>query len=73
MNKEEFIYAIGDIVRFTSDPDTKAIVTGIVLRKGGCSFIVSDKGQETEVDVDELMSEDAWVPGLDADEGEVEL
>jgi hypothetical protein len=50
-----------------------AVVTGIVLRKGGCSFIVSDKGQETEVDVDELMSEDAWVPGLDADEGEVEL
>ena len=72
MNKNEFIYGIGDIVRFTSDPDIKAIVTGIVLRKGGCSFIVSDKGQETEVDVDELMSEDAWVPGLDADEGEVE-
>jgi hypothetical protein len=73
MNKNEFVYGIGDIVRFTSDPNVMAVVTGIVLRKGGCSFIVSDKGQETEVDVDELMSEDAWVPGLDADEGEVEL
>lgn len=68
MNKEEFVYAIGDMVRFVSEPDVKAVVTGIVLRKGGCSFIVSDKGQEAEVDVDELMDEDDWISGGKDDE-----
>lgn len=43
MNKEEFVYAIGDMVRFVSEPDVKAVVTGIVMRKasqraGGLSF-----------------------------------
>ena len=72
MNKEEFVYAIGDMVRFVSEPNVKAVVTGIVLRKGGCSFIVSEKGQEVEVDVDELMDEDAWC-AFDEEDGEVEL
>jgi len=72
MNKEEFVYAIGDMVRFVSEPDVKAVVTGIVLRKGGCSFIVSEKGQESEVDVDELMDEDDWC-AFDEEDGEVEL
>ena len=72
MNKEEFVYAIGDMVRFVSEPDVKAVVTGIVLRKGGCSFIVSEKGQESEVDVDEIMDEDDWC-AFDEEDGEVEL
>ena len=72
MKKDEFVYAIGDMVRFVSEPDVKAVVTGIVLRKGGCSFIVSEKGQESEVDVDELMDEDDWC-AFDEEDGEVEL
>jgi hypothetical protein len=70
MNKEEFVYAIGDMVRFVSEPDVKAVVTGIVMRKGGCSFIVSDKGQEVEVGVEELMGDDEFDPFVNQ-EGEV--
>jgi hypothetical protein len=73
MNHKESVFAIGEVVRFVTDPDIKAMVTGIIWRAGGASFIVSDKGTETEVCVEELMAEDDWVPGLDADEGEVEL
>lgn len=68
MMKDEFVFGIGEVVRFVSDPDIKAIVTGIVMRPGGASFIVSDKGQETECGVEELMEEDAWISGGEDDE-----
>jgi len=71
MNKKEFVYSIGEVVRFATDPEIKCIVTGVVLRAGGASFIVSDKGSEVEVCVEEIMKEEDWVPYAE-DEGEVE-
>lgn len=70
MNKDESVYAIGDVVRFVTEPEVRGIVTGIVLRNGGTTFIVSEKGQEVEVGVDELMGDDEWDPYVN-DEGEV--
>jgi hypothetical protein len=74
MNYKESVFAIGEVVRFVTDPDIKAMVTGVIWRAGGASFIVSDKGTETEVCVEELMAEDDWVLGVDCmdDDGEVE-
>lgn len=70
MNKHESVYALGDVVRFVTEPETRGMVTGIVLRSGGTTFIVSEKGQEVEVGVDELMGDDEWDPYVN-DEGEV--
>lgn len=70
MNKDESVYALGDVVRFVTEPEIRGLVTGIVLRSGGTTFIVSDKGQEVEVSVDEIMGDDEWDPFVN-DQGEV--
>lgn len=70
MNKDESVYALGDVVRFVTEPEIRGLVTGIVLRSGGTTFIVSEKGQEVEVSVDEIMGDDEWDPFVN-DDGEV--
>lgn len=70
MNKDESVYVLGEVVRFVTEPEIRGIVTGIVLRSGGTTFIVSDKGQEVEVGVEELMGDDEFDPFVNQ-EGEV--
>jgi hypothetical protein len=58
---EEDSFAIGDMVRFRTDPaDSIGIITGVVIRPSGIALIVSCAGEERFAYSFELMRYDEY-------------